>query len=182
MPKLRQTWNRHSEHSRGTGNVQNSIIKGLLLLSRYSKVKYKKKIYLFPVPHLKVHQTITLVMVKPSQSLVSYILSSIQLISTIDTDGRIDLSVSPSPRTQTSQWQSSISCTGSGTRTSLSFSPIEKRWKIRSLHQFYGGFASKMEKLCAWGTCNTDSRYPERLGNIIYFITFPESISLAKCP
>ncbi len=31
----------------------------------------------------------------------------------------IDLSVRPSPRTQTSQWQSSISCTGSGTRRSL---------------------------------------------------------------
>ncbi len=28
-----------------------------------------------------------------------------------------------------------------------------------------------MEKPCAWGTCNTDSRYPEGMGNIIYFIT-----------
>ncbi len=84
----------------------------------------------------------------------------------------IDLSVSPSPRMQTSQWQSSISCTGSGTRTSLGFSAIEKHWKMRNSHRFY---ASKMEKRCAWGTCNTDSRYPKRMGNIIYFITFPES-------
>ncbi len=75
----------------------------------------------------------------------------------------IDLSVSPSPRTQTSQWQSSISCTGSGTRTSLCFSAIEKHWKIRSLPWFYGVYASKMHKQCAWGTCNTDSRYPERM-------------------
>ncbi len=87
----------------------------------------------------------------------------------------IDLSVSPSPRTQTSQWQSSISCTRSGTRTSLGFSTIEKHWKIRSSHWFYGVYASKMIKRCAWGTCNTDSRYPERIGNIINFITFPES-------
>ncbi len=92
----------------------------------------------------------------------------------------IDLSVSPSPRTQTSQWQSSISCTGSGTRTSLGFSAIEKHWKIRSSHRFYGVYASKMEKRCAWGTCNTDSRYPERMGNIIYFITFPESKQNSK--
>ncbi len=84
----------------------------------------------------------------------------------------IDLSVSPSPRMQTSQWQSSISCTGSGTRTSLGFSAIEKHWKIRSSHRFYGVYASKWKKRCAWGTCNTDSRYPERIGNIIYFITF----------
>ncbi len=63
----------------------------------------------------------------------------------------IDLSVSPSPRMQTSQWQLSISCTGSGTRTSLGFSAIEKHWKIRSSHQFYGGYASKIERLCAWG-------------------------------
>ncbi len=95
----------------------------------------------------------------------------------------IDLSVSPSPWTQTSQWQSSISCTGSGTRTSLGFSAKEKHWKIRSSHRFYGVYASKMEKLCAWGTCNTDSRYPERMGNIVYFITFPESKqNRAKCP
>ncbi len=87
----------------------------------------------------------------------------------------IDLSVSPSPRTQTSQWQSSISCTGSRTRTSLGFSSIEKHWKIGSSHRFYGVYGLKMENRCAWGTCNTDSRYPERMGNIIYFITFPES-------
>ncbi len=87
----------------------------------------------------------------------------------------IDLSVSNSHRTQTSQWQSSISCTGSGTRTSFGFSAIEKHWKIRSLQRFYGVYASKMEKRCAWGTCNTDSRNPERMSNIIYFITFPES-------
>ncbi len=98
-------------------------------------------------------------------------------------DQLIDLSVSPSPQTQTSQWQSSISCTGSWTRTSLGFSAIEKHWKIRSLHWFYGVYALKMEKRCACRTCNTDSRYPERMGNIIYFITFPESKqNRAKCP
>ncbi len=93
-----------------------------------------------------------------------------------------DLSVSPSPQTQASQWQSSISYTGSRTRTSLGFSAIEKHWKIRSSHRFYGVYASKMEKRCAWGTCNTDSMYPERMGNIIYVITFPESKqNRAKC-
>ncbi len=97
--------------------------------------------------------------------------------------GAIDLSVSPSPRMQTSQWQLSISCTGNGTRTSLAFSAIEKHWKIQSSHRFYGVYASKMEKRCACGTCNTDSRYPEGIGNIIYFITFPESKqNRAKCP
>ncbi len=41
----------------------------------------------------------------------------------------------------------------------------------------------KWKKRCAWGTCNTESRYPERMGNIIYFITFPESKqNRAKCP
>ncbi len=95
----------------------------------------------------------------------------------------IDLSIRPSPRMQTSQWQSSISCMGSGTRTSLGFSAIEKHWKIRSSYQFYEVYASKMEKLCAWGTCNTDYRYPERMGNIIYFITFSEfKQNRAKCP
>ncbi len=64
---------------------------------------------------------------------------------------------------------------GSGTRTSLGFSTIEKHWKIRSSHRFDGVYATKIIKRCAWGTCNTDSRYPERMGNIIYFITFPES-------
>ncbi len=81
----------------------------------------------------------------------------------------IDLSVSPSPQTQASQWQSSISCMGSRTRTSLWFSAIEKHWKIRSSNQF-GVFASKNFKWCAWGTCNTDYRYLKRVGNIIYYI------------
>ncbi len=93
---------------------------------------------------------------------------------------------SPSPRTQTSQWQSSISCTRSGTRTSLGFGAIEKHWKMRSSqsHRFYG-VASKMQKWCAWDwdTYNTDSRYPQRMGNIIYFNTFPESKqNRSKCP
>ncbi len=45
------------------------------------------------------------------------------------------------------------------------------------------GLCFKMEKLCAWGTCDTDYRYPERMGNIIYCITFPESKqNRAKCP
>ncbi len=94
----------------------------------------------------------------------------------------IELSVSPSHRTLMNRYQSSISCTGTGTRTSSGFSAIEKHWKIRSSHRFYGLYASKMEKRCTWGTCNTDSRYPERIGNIIYFITFPESKpNRAKC-
>ncbi len=84
----------------------------------------------------------------------------------------IDLSVSPSPRTQTSQWQSSISCTRSGTLTSLGFSSIEKHRKMQSSHRFYGVYASKVEKLCAWGTFNTDYRYPERMGNIIIVWNF----------
>ncbi len=85
---------------------------------------------------------------------------------------QFDQSVSPSPRTQTSQWQSSISCTGSGSQTSLGFSAVEKHWKMWSSHRFYGVYASKMEKQCAWGSYNTDSRYPERMGNIIYFISW----------
>ncbi len=64
----------------------------------------------------------------------------------------IDLSISPSPRMQTSQWQSTISCTGSGTRTSLGFGTTEKHWKIRSLHRFYGVYASKIEKMMCLGT------------------------------
>ncbi len=55
----------------------------------------------------------------------------------------IDLLVSPSPRTQMRQRQSSISCTGSGTRTSLGFSTLERHWKIRSLHWFDGVYAKK---------------------------------------
>ncbi len=59
----------------------------------------------------------------------------------------IDLSIRPSPRMQTSQWQSSISCMGSGTRTSLGFSAIEKHWKIRSSYQFYGVYAKVNAKV-----------------------------------
>ncbi len=92
----------------------------------------------------------------------------------------IDLSLSPSPRMQMSQWQSSISCTGSWTWTSLGFSAIEKHWKIRSLHQFYGVYATKMENDVDVVACNTDSRYHERMGNIIYLITFPESKQNSK--
>ncbi len=51
------------------------------------------------------------------------------------------------------------------------------------LASFYGVYASKMEKLCACDTWRTDSGYPERMGNIIYIITFPESKqNRAKCP
>jgi len=60
----------------------------------------------------------------------------------------IDRSVSPSPRsvslspqTQMSQWQLSISCTGTG-----GLSAIEKHWKIRSSHWFDGVYAIKMVK------------------------------------
>ncbi len=35
-------------------------------------------------------------------------------------------------------------------------------------------YATKMKKRCDWGTCITDSRYPERMGNGIHFIPFPE--------
>ncbi len=61
------------------------------------------------------------------------------------------------------------------TRTSLGFSTIEKHWKIRSGHRFDGVYATKLQKLCAWGTRNTDSisRLPERIGNRIYLIKFP---------
>ncbi len=51
------------------------------------------------------------------------------------------------------------------------------------LASVYGVYASKMEKQCAQGTCSTDSRYPERMYNIIYVITFPKSKqNRAKCP
>ena len=32
-----------------------------------------------------------------------------------------------------------------------------------------------MVKRCAWGGCNTDSWYPERLQNGVYVIAFPKS-------
>ncbi len=83
---------------------------------------------------------------------------------------RIDLSVSPSPRTQTSQWQSSISCTGSGTRTSLSFSAIEKHWKIRSLHRFMG--LCKMEKRCAWGACKYSTPIQMKTKTFIFWLSY----------
>ncbi len=35
---------------------------------------------------------------------------------------------------------------------------------------------------CSWGACNTDSRCPERIRNIFYYITFPEyKQNRAKC-
>jgi hypothetical protein len=95
--------------------------------------------------------------------------------------GTIDLSVSPSSRMQMSQWQLSISCTGTGTQTSLGFSAIEKHWKIRSSHRFDGVYAPKMVKRCAWGTCNTDSRSPERIGNGIYFYRLVHNCSSMVC-
>jgi len=53
---------------------------------------------------------------------------------------------------------------GTKTLTSLGFSTIEKHWKISSSHRSYGVYATKMVKQCACGTCNTDPRYPERMG------------------
>ncbi len=47
--------------------------------------------------------------------------------------------------------------------------------KLSSVWWFDGVYATQMENRCSWGTWNTDSRYPERMGNIIYFIAFPES-------
>ncbi len=91
---------------------------------------------------------------------------------------KIDLSVSPSPRAQTSQWQSSISSTGSETQTSLGFSAIKKHWKIQSSHWFYGFMIQKWKNY-ACGTRKTDFMYPERMGNIC-FITFPESKQNSK--
>lgn len=76
----------------------------------------------------------------------------------------VDLLISPSPLMQMSQWQLS---TRTENQTSLGFSTIEE---IRSSHRFDGFYAAKMVKRCAWGTCNTDFRYPERMGNGIYFI------------
>ncbi len=32
----------------------------------------------------------------------------------------------------------------------------------------------KCKKQCAWGICYTDPMYPERMGNGIYFISFPK--------
>ncbi len=55
----------------------------------------------------------------------------------------IDLSVSPSPRTQTSQWQSGISCMGSGTQTSSGFRAIEKHWNMQISHRCYGFMIQK---------------------------------------
>ncbi|KAF1392510.1 hypothetical protein PFLUV_G00028760 [Perca fluviatilis] len=31
-----------------------------------------------------------------------------------------------------------------------------------------------MVKRCAWGTCNSDTRYPERLGDGVYFLPVPK--------
>ncbi len=94
----------------------------------------------------------------------------------LETKALIDLSVNPSLRTQMSQWQSSISCMGTGTQASLGFSAIEKHWKIQSSHRFDGVYATNVIKQCSWGTCNTDSRYPERIGsgiwNLFYYSTF----------
>ena len=39
-----------------------------------------------------------------------------------------------------------------------------------------------MVKRCAWGTCNSDSRYPERLEGGVVFIPFPKPKSNSeKC-
>jgi len=39
-----------------------------------------------------------------------------------------------------------------------------------------------MVKRCTWGTCNIDTRYPERLAGGVKFIPFPKpSRSLGKC-
>ncbi|KAK0143488.1 putative nuclease HARBI1 [Merluccius polli] len=39
-----------------------------------------------------------------------------------------------------------------------------------------------MVKRCAWGTCNSDTRYPERLGDGIYFLPFPKPhLNRDKC-
>ncbi len=41
----------------------------------------------------------------------------------------------------------------------------------------------KNGKKCAWGTCNTDSRCPGRMGDGIYFIQCPKPHqNRAECP
>ncbi len=77
-----------------------------------------------------------------------------------------------------SQWKSSISCMGTRTLTSLGFSAIEKHWKIQSLHRFDGVYATKMEKLFGWSTCNYDYSYHERMGNINYFVFQFDTVKL----
>lgn len=54
-------------------------------------------------------------------------------------------------------------------------------WKIQCSQWLDGAYAMKMIKLCAWGSCNTDSRCLERTGNGNYFILFskPKQANLA---
>lgn len=65
----------------------------------------------------------------------------------------------PIPQMQVCQWQLSISCTGTATRTTLGISTIEKHCKIRNYHCCYSIYATKMVKRRAWGNCYTDSWY-----------------------
>jgi len=94
-------------------------------------------------------------------------------------NGTIDLLVSPSPRTQTSQWQSSISCTGN----SDIFRFQRHRETSEDPKLAWGLCFKHWKTMCPWGACSTNSRYPERMGNIINCIKFPESKqNRAKCP
>lgn len=62
-------------------------------------------------------------------------------------------------------------------------------WRLRHLakaevNTFLCSFkeSGEMVKRCCWGTCNTDSRYPERLANGVYFVPFPKpATKLDQC-
>lgn len=46
--------------------------------------------------------------------------------------------------------------------------------RVRLYHIFIISFIIAMVKRCAWGLCNTDDRYPERLAGGVKFIPFPK--------
>ncbi len=94
----------------------------------------------------------------------------------------IDLSVSPSPRTQTSQWQFEYQLHGEWNSDIFRFQCHRETLEDPKLASVLWGLCFKNGKTMCLGSCNTDYRYPERMVNIIYFITFPESKqNRAKC-
>ena len=64
-----------------------------------------------------------------------------------------DLSLSSALRTQMSQWNSCLNYTWTSARTTPKINTVKR---------------------CAWDTFKTDSRYPERLQNGVYFIPIPK--------
>ena len=88
---------------------------------------------------------------------------------------RIDPSLSSALRPEMSQWHSSRSYT----RTSAWTTPLkttERRHNITIKWWIYvvNGKKINMVKRCAWGTFNTDSRYPKRQQNGVYFTPSPK--------